>query len=150
MSGSCRGGSPYLAFKYIKSSSADGNYHNGIIPESCFPYEANDAVPCSWKCEDWEEMLVPIADYGTWIPESSADRDRIKTEIMEEGPLVTYMDATDDFMQWGIYHHDPSDYYPYPGRAGNINHCVVLVGWKDDPSITNGGYWIVKNSWGAG
>ena len=150
MSGSCRGGSPYLAFKYIKSSSADGNYHNGIIPESCFPYEANDAVPCSWKCKDWEEMLVPIADYGTWIPESSADRDRIKTEIMEEGPLVTYMDATDDFMQWGIYHHDPSDYYPYPGRAGNINHCVVLVGWKDDPSITNGGYWIVKNSWGAG
>jgi hypothetical protein len=26
------------------------------------------------------------------------------------------------------------------------NHQVVLVGWKDDPSITNGGYWIVKNS----
>ena len=150
MAGSCRGGSSHLAFKYIQSSSADGNYHNGIVPESCFPYEANDRIPCSEKCEDWESMLVPIADYGTWVPESSADRERIKTQLMEKGPLVSYMEATEDFMEWGIYHHEPDDYYPYSGKAGNINHCIVLVGWKDDSSIGNGGYWICKNSWGAG
>ena len=150
MAGSCKGGSPYLAFKYMESSSADGNYHNGIIPESCFPYEANDDVPCSEKCNDWEEMLIPISNYGYWTPDgSSEDRQRIKTQLMEKGPLVTFMMATEDFMEWGIYNHNPNDYYPYPGRVEGINHCVVIVGWKDDSSIPRGGYWIVKNSWGS-
>ncbi|MCD6572495.1 MAG: hypothetical protein J7K95_00160 [Thermoplasmata archaeon] len=48
--GSCKGGSPYLAYYYIKSTSPEGNYHNGIVTEDCFPYEANDWVPCSHKC----------------------------------------------------------------------------------------------------
>jgi len=26
---------------------------------------------------------------------------------------------------------------------------VCIVGWKDDDSIQNGGYWICKNSWGT-
>jgi len=30
-----------------------------------------------------------------------------------------------------------------------LNHVVIIVGWKDDPSIQNGGYWICKNSWGT-
>ncbi|GAG30459.1 unnamed protein product, partial [marine sediment metagenome] len=30
-----------------------------------------------------------------------------------------------------------------------IGHIVMIVGWKDDPSIDKGGYWIVKNSWGT-
>jgi hypothetical protein len=25
---------------------------------------------------------------------------------------------------------------------------VVIVGWKDDSSISTGGYWIMRNSWG--
>lgn len=32
---------------------------------------------------------------------------------------------------------------------GDINHCVTIVGYKDDPSMTEGGYYIVKNSWGT-
>ena len=29
-----------------------------------------------------------------------------------------------------------------------VNHGTTIVGWKDDPSIRNGGYWICKNTWG--
>ena len=150
LAGSCKGGSPYGAYKYIKSTSADGNYCNGIVLESCFPYKADDTVPCSDKCSDWEEKLVPIVDYGYWLPDGSdEDRDRIKTMIMEKGPVVTFMMATEEFMQWGLYNHNPEDYYKYPGYVEGINHCVVIVGWKDDASISHGGYWICKNSWGS-
>ena len=149
-SGSCHGGSPYLAYYYLHSTGASGDYHNGIIPEECFPYQARDDVPCSEKCADWEEKLIPIADYGYWIPDGSEeDRNRIKTQVMEDGPVVTFMMATEDFQQWGLIHHGQDDYYPYPGYVPGINHCVIIVGWKDDPSIPRGGYWICKNSWGT-
>ncbi len=149
-SGSCRGGSPYLAFKYIKSTGSDGNYRNGIITEDCMPYQADDSIPCTSKCDDWEEKLVPIADYGYWMPDGSdEDRDRIKTQIMEDGPVASFMMATEDFAQWGLEHHSPNEYYPYPGYVEGINHCIVIVGWKDDPNIPRGGYWICKNSWGS-
>ena len=31
----------------------------------------------------------------------------------------------------------------------SVDHCVVLVGWKDTTvSDGSGGYWILRNSWG--
>ena len=146
--GGCHGGSPYLAYYYIKSTSADGNYHNGIVTEDCFPYEGSDYIPCSHKCSDWEEKLVPIRNYGAWIPDgSNEDRMRIKSQIMESGPVVSFMDVTQDFTNWGLYHHNSTDYYPYK-RGDGVNHCIVILGWKDDRNIPHGGYWICKNSWG--
>ena len=148
-SGSCRGGDPYEAFLYMMETTSQGNYHNGALFESCFPYQANDEVPCSDKCENWEEFLVPILDCGYWHTDgSSEDIEAIKTQVMETGPVTTFMMATDNFKEWWLSNHDPEDYYPYPGHVQGINHCVEIVGWKDDSSIGNGGYWIVKNSWG--
>lgn len=147
--GSCYGGDPYWAFHYIRSTEKDGNYRNGIITEDCMPYMASDTFPCQSKCIDWENYLVPISDYGYWIPDgSSQDRQRIKSQIMDKGPVVTYMMATDEFMEWGLKNHNSTDYFPYrPARS--INHCVTIVGWKDDTNIPRGGYWICKNSWGS-
>jgi PKD repeat protein len=54
--------------------------------------------------------------------------------------------GSNNLEEWGYTHHNPADYYPYPGPIQGTNHQVVIVGWKDDSSITNGGYWIVKNS----
>ena len=160
-SGSCKGGNPHRAFKYIMDDSSDGNDCNGIIFEECFPYEGidcngcdyrdcdNDPVLCSYKCSNWLDSLLPISDYGYWRPDGSPeDRERIKTQVMEHGPVVTWMAATGDFMNWVRYHHDPDEYYPYE-ESDDINHCVVIVGWKDDPSIPHGGYWRIKNSWGT-
>ena len=148
--GSCHGGSGYFALCYINDTSAQGNYHNGVIPESCFPYQGNDEVPCSDKCQGWEERLIPISDFGQWAPNGSPkDRESIKTQIMEMGPVATHIKATNHFSSWGLTHNSPQDYYHYPGPVGWTNHLVVIVGWKDDSSIGHGGYWIVKNSWGS-
>jgi PKD repeat protein len=147
--GSCSGGSPYKAFLYIKDTSRAGNYCNGIIPESYFPYQADDEIPCSDKHADWKDSLIPILDFGYWVPDgASEDIEAIKTQVMQTGPVATYMYVTEDFKEWIKTNHNPDDYYPYNGSVSGVNHVVVIVGWKDDPSISNGGYWICKNSWG--
>jgi len=146
--GGCNGGNSYSAFKYIQSNDSSGNYCNGIITEDCLSYEADDSVPCSSKSSNWKQQLVPIANYGYWRPHYPEDVNAIKTELMTRGPLVTYFEATGSFSQWGGTHHSSTDYYPYEQATG-ANHAVIIVGYKDDPSIDNGGYWIVKNSWGT-
>lgn len=147
--GSCEGGRSYFAFKFMMETTPEGNYHNGAIPETCFPYQANDEIPCSNKCDEWEDLLVPILDCGYWYADGTpADIEAIKTQVMENGPVVVSMLVTDDFREWGLTHHNPEDYYHYPGPTEGSNHAIVTVGWKDNPSIGNGGYWIVKNSWG--
>lgn len=146
-------------YKYIISTTEAGNYHNGIIWESCFPYQAKDlnqGVTCDQKCSDWLDYLVPISDYGSiWnydvddnTPESI---ELIKNTVMQHGPTVGGMYSTIKFSIWGLLHHSPEDYYPDKGEgsAGVVNHEVIIVGWNDDPSISNGGYWICESTWGT-
>jgi C1A family cysteine protease len=150
----CNGGDPYNAYDCIMNYSERGNYCNGIIPELCFPYEANHNVPCTDKWENWEEYLIPITNCDSFWATSWLDRDldKIKNAVIEEGPVAAGINVTTDFGNWGYTNHSsPTDYYPYsnPGPLRFLNHIIVIVGWKDDSSITNGGYWICKNSWGT-
>jgi hypothetical protein len=146
-SGSCSGGNSYSAFRTIMDEGKNGNYVNGIIFEECLPYQADDTVSCSEKSKDWLNQLVPISGYDFWNCNFPEDIDLIKSQLINEGPLVTYFYVTGDFASWGNSHHDPKDYYPYHEHSG-ANHAVIIVGYKDDSSIEKGGYWIAKNSWG--
>ncbi|HEC81130.1 MAG TPA: hypothetical protein ENI42_01720, partial [Thermoplasmatales archaeon] len=149
--GDCDSGSTKLAFYYIKSETPQGNDVNGVVPEWCMPYQAVDWVPCEDKCENWTQNLWPIEDYGEFLLDNNDPDDItfLKAKLIEKGPMVTTMTWTTSFSTWGFSHHNPEDYYPYPGPVGYLNHAVLLVGYKDDPSIPNGGYWICKNSWGT-
>ncbi len=160
-SGSCGGGVSYFAFNNMKEFLIGGAYYNGALPESCFPYVGVDIygnnyyeggfdpVLCLEKCDNWNEQLIPIKDCGYWIPDGSKeDRDAIKTQIMQYGPVCAHIYVTDYFKRWGNESHNATDYYPYKSANG-VNHVVVIVGWKDDASITKGGYWIIKNSYGV-
>ncbi len=143
------GGFGRAVFQYINDTSDRGNNCNGIIPETCFPYQADDDIPCSAKCSDWEDKLVPISDWGWYFVDGSPeDIEVMKTQIMQTGPIVSAMYWDWFFYDWCINHHDSDEYYPYLGPSKRANHEVVIVGWKDDPSIGNGGYWITKNSMG--
>jgi len=150
-SGSCRGGSSLLAAENIFNTDAKGNYCNGVIPESCMLYEANDDIPCSDKCSNWEEKLIPISDYGYHRTYGrSDDRELIKTLVFENGPIASHIKATDLFKNWGAINHNPNSYYPDFEITVGVNHVIVVLGWKDSSSIKNGGYWICKNSWDTG
>ena len=107
--GNCaHGGSAYSAFKYIKLNTSQGNYCNGIIPEFCFPYQVKDGVPCENASPDWKDFLIPISTYGYWNPDGSVeDRNAMKTQIMESGPIATamlftyYPHGPNNLQEWG-------------------------------------------------
>jgi hypothetical protein len=149
----CSGGMGYMAYKLMMETTPKGNNVNGALFESFFPYQANDDIPCYNKRPGWEEKLVPILDCGQ-IPigaDSLENREKIKSIIMEKGPVAAYMYVPlnpDIFHIWGYNNHEPTDYYPYKGlNIEVLNHEIVMLGWKNDPAIGNGGYWICKNSW---
>ena len=149
---------PSNAYKYIMSTREEGNFHNGIIWESCFPYQARDlsqGVTCDQKCSDWLDYLVPISDYGSVLNWGVRDNtpesiEIIKNLVMQNGPTMAGMDYVNQIHIWGVIHHSPEDYYPDKdeGYGGRLTHGIVIVGWKDDSLIDNGGYWICKNSAG--
>ncbi len=159
--GSCSGGWMSTAVDYIQSTSpgSTGNGINGCTIESCMPYQAVDYIPCSDKCSDWDYFTSPPAEdnklfqiesFGvtTTSEDNPSDWDLLKTWIMTYGPLSVDINAN-GFGSWGSSHHSPNDVYENDDY-GTTNHGVLLCGWVDDPEILNGGYWIIKNSWGTG
>lgn len=159
--GDCDGGWMSTAIAYIQSTSpgSAGNGINGVCIESCMPYQAVDYIPCDNKCEDWNtfseppqssDKLFQIESYGvtTTSEDNPSDWILLKTWIMTYGPLSVDINF-DGFSSWGYSHHSPIDVYE-DDINGWTNHGVLLVGWVDDPNILNGGYWIIKNSWGSG
>ena len=149
----CLGGSPYNAFYYMMDTSYQGNNNNGAIPESCFPYLADDDIPCSDKCENWEDYLIPISDCGESMIgfDSIESRETIKSLIYQNGPIAAGINVTEEFIRFWSINHNENKFYPDTNEPwGNrLNHIIVIIGWKDDINIDNGGYWICKNSWGA-
>lgn len=149
----CLGGTPYGAYYYILNTTSEGNYVNGIIPESCFPYQASHMISCEEKCDDWMDHLIPLTGCNvTFLGLGYATKentDILKTLLYEEGPIAVALNVTSEFINYWSIHHSPDNYFPdtHEPWGNRLNHLVVLVGWKDDPDIKNGGYWIVKNSW---
>ncbi len=148
----CSGGTPYNAFYYMMNDSIQGNNYNGALPEKCFPYQADDDIPCSNKCENWVDCLIPIHDCGElWLGLDNIENiDTIKSLIYQRGPIAAGINVTEDFIRYWSLFHNENNYYPDTNEPwGNrLNHIIVIIGWHDDQNIDNGGYWICKNSWG--
>ena len=134
--GSCNGGYIGSASNYIRNT--------GLPPESYFPYTATSSDDsCSYALPGWEDFTSRI-DSWLYITNSSVSVDSIKNALHMYGPLVTTLDVYNDFYSYknGVYE------YTTGKRLGG--HAVLVVGYKDDPSVNGGGYFIVKNSWGTG
>jgi hypothetical protein len=130
--GSCEGWYWMSTLNWIK--------RNGAIPESCFPYQANDTIPCDAKCPEWRDLLIGIDDYH-WVHSNVSS---IQNALIQYGPLPTTMDVYEDFYPnytGGVYRHTYGDFI--------WGHCVTIVGYDDTWGGEDEGYWIVKNSWGT-
>ncbi len=107
----------------------------GATLDSDFPYVAED-VPCQHgalpdtKIENWA--------YVGSSSQSRATVDDMKQAMYQYGPLAVTVAASGSFKAYkhGIYNANDGQ---------SINHIVAIVGWNDD----EGGYWIMRNSWGA-
>jgi len=128
--GSTSGGGAYaLAFNYFAT--------HGVVSEAECPANPGTDQPGSgdpWPLADgWENRVWKAESYKV---DFATSLQQVKDGLKQYGPLTINMSADDDW-------------YPSPGlpRGG---HCVLLVGFQDDPSAPGGGYWIIKNSWGTG
>ncbi|PNX48153.1 MAG: hypothetical protein BV457_04315 [Thermoplasmata archaeon M9B1D] len=160
--GSCSGGWMSEAIEYIKSDSpgSSGNGINGCPLESCMYYTATDYVPCDDKCTDWnyytdppeeDNILWQVQDFGVTqlTPTNPDDWTLLKTWLVTYGPVIVDIYASSGWSSFWGSHHSSTDVYQGT-ESGTTNHAQVLCGWVDDDSIMNGGYWIIKNSWGTG
>jgi len=145
----CQGANLFGVFEFIKKY--------GAINETCFPYISGidgNEPPCSDKCEDWEEQKIRAINYKIIQPDFvqkygrivDIDPKPIKNAIVQYGPLTTVFFVFEDFLNYtgGVYELNRSNSWRLLGA-----HGTLIVGYKDDPSIDTGGYWICKNSWGS-
>lgn len=121
--GSCSGGY-FRAFDYLRSP--------GIPDEQQDPYRAVNT-----SCR---QGLRPEEKITSWRYVGSRNRaptiEQIKTALFEKGPVSVTIHANSTLSAYdsGVFNSCSS---------GSTNHMVNLEGWND-----NGGYWILRNSWG--
>lgn len=128
-----RGGYPHLAANYIRDT--------GLPLETCYPYTVTEGN-CGNACSNWQSSTYKIANWS-YVATSAPTVGALKNALSTNGPLATTLDVYSDFFgyQSGIYS------YTSGNKAGG--HAVLLVGYYDDASVSGGGYFIVKNSWGT-
>ena len=133
--GDCSGGWEYMAVTFFQTT--------GIVTEAELPYTASNNSP-NWPLQaGWEDRVFKITDHDNRLDCTTAN---LKTCLQNYGPLVAAMNTKKDW------------YWPTEGPLGGgvmdevgwINHCVLIVGYQDDNGLNEGGYWIIKNSWGTG
>jgi autotransporter-associated beta strand protein len=133
--GDVGGGYQSLALNYLTS-------HGAAVETECPFTEAQDSAV--WDANvaqygyglapGWENRMFKSTANSNYLGTSIAD---VKNYVKTIGPLALFMRADDDF------------YIPSPGSYRG-NHSIVIVGFTDNASAPGGGYWIIKNSWGAG
>ncbi len=132
----CGGGFFAHDYHYNKKGACDNE--PGAVLEKDFEYTATngECKKCNhpYKINGWSYVEGPQT-----VPSVK----QIKNAIYKFGPVSAAVAVDSKFQAYsgGIFDSDTST---------NVNHAIVLVGWKDDESVKNGGYWILRNSWGPG
>jgi C1A family cysteine protease len=148
----CCGGSMGTALTFFRDQ--------GVPDEACLPYvdlssctcgtscnsnctyrtggSCSDAT-CSQRCSDWQsrretiEGVYQVSGTPAQVPQL------MKQALVDHGPLSVGMGIGSTY--GGGF--DGQGIYRCTNDSG-MNHGVIIVGYNDA-----GGYWIVKNSWGA-
>ena len=140
--GGTGGGYEFVACAYFTD--------NGVTNEATLPYNQLDTSPYWPLAEPYQ--LYGVSAYQNWL---SCTTSNLKTYLVNEGPLVTFIDAATDWY-WpasatGVIDTSLPEYYQaLYDETGAAYHAVVIAGFIDDAGVDGGGYWIIKNSWGAG
>lgn len=126
--GGCNGGWPEEVLTYIQADGIAtaqdyGPYHGGV-----------------GRCKR-VTRATPVVAHG-YVGSSDAvpTVQALKNALYEHGPLAVAVAADDAFSNYsgGVFRDSGSR---------DIDHAVILVGWHDDPTMPEGGYWVMRNHW---
>jgi len=119
----CNGGDPQEALQWVKDQG-------GLDTESCYPYTAEDGKCASSSCK-------PAANVNSVVPVDGSEQN-IYSKLQTLGPLSICCDAE----PWQNYN---GGIMTGDQCGDNVDHAIQLTGY----SPSQGGYWIVRNSWGT-
>ncbi|MGD0711146.1 MAG: C1 family peptidase, partial [Bacteroidales bacterium] len=117
----------------------------GAVYESEDPWTTTEGGGTAGACggpyvyhetiNSWAFVPGENADY---IPSDAS----MKEAIFYYGPIWVAVDASSG--AWQSYTSGI-----LTEHNTNTDHAVCLVGWVDSASVSGGGYWILRNSWGS-
>lgn len=129
----CSGGGIFQALAFMRDK--------GIVKESELPYSGRES-----DCLSQGAPPFRLTDYQLVYTHTHTLDKRIgliKQALVDFGPVATNMMFYADLPRY------KSGIYIYDGSSEDLGgHNVLIVGWRDDPNIKGGGYWICKNSAG--
>ena len=132
-SGGCFGGLPQFGFDYARLV--------GVVAEEEYPYisgKTKNTETCHYNSSS-EKAVVYTRGEETL---QHNDYQAILNHLAHKGPLAIAVAVT---KEWAHYKSGVFDGCSYDENIP-LNHAVQLVGYGEDE--TNGGYWIIRNSWG--
>mmetsp|Transcript_86721 Transcript_86721/g.250461 ORF Transcript_86721/g.250461 Transcript_86721/m.250461 type:complete len:387 (-) Transcript_86721:77-1237(-) len=128
----CNGGDIDSAYNYIQ--------REGLVSETCFPYQADGMVSCQSKCTS--ETGLKSASHCQLNGEAA-----IKREIFLNGPVVAPIFLMDDFLVYagGLYQETPTATQLTGSGRNRLVQAVKILGWG---TMNRKKYWIIENAWG--
>jgi C1A family cysteine protease len=119
----CNGGDPQEALGWVIDQG-------GLDTDSCYPYTAEDGSCASSQCTASGDItkVIPIG----------GNEQRIYASLQQYGPLSICADAS----EWSNY---DGGIMTADQCGSDVDHAIQLTGY----SPSQGGYWIVRNSWGS-
>ena len=170
--GSCDGGDVGGVFDYMESkglpdetcqnyeATNDGNKCSPLgVCETCSPSgdpeKGSSGSNCTqiknpalWTLDEYAYVLSggPDADFDVEGAKVGS-ADKLKAEIMANGPLACGIHATDQLEAFGTttpVSHYPGGIFSQFSFLPIPNHILSIVGWGTDPE--NGAYWWLRNS----
>jgi len=121
----CNGGEPRDAMAWVKQQG-------GLETEACYPYTGEDGTCYQKNCTPSPNLqisaVIPVAE----------DELAVYNALAKYGPLAVCVDAE----TWQYY---TGGILAAANCGHSIDHTPELTGY----SPNDGGYWIVRNSWGT-
>ena len=139
------GGDQDKALDYIRD--------HGVVNEATMPYTGTNSSPSLPIGTAY--TLYRVSDVAHQI---AADPASLKLALESDGPLTAAIDANSDWYTPSTLLGTSSQnglqtigslVLPSKKGAANLDHAVVISGFTDDANAPGGGYWHIKNSWGA-
>jgi hypothetical protein len=149
----------------ITGELVDGSYFSdaltaldkyGICSDELFPYYIlnynNKVAPSQTAIKEAKKRrganIYWIKEWDPTIGMTEAQTAQVKLQILNEHPVAIGF-------RWpkkeDRYRRMENGIMVVPPKEGVYDgHSVIIVGFKDDPAVAGGGYFIFKNSYGTG